>query len=79
MADGSHSPRVVSSTGGATLPSPWAHRDIGAVGVQGNASQASGAYTVQESGNYGFPRPLTSTVAGHCELEIDGTTARLRP
>ena len=34
-----------------TLPSPWATRDIGAVGVGGSASYASGKFTVKGAGS----------------------------
>ena len=34
----------------AAFPSPWAHRDIGSVGVAGSAQYANGAFTVKASG-----------------------------
>jgi YD repeat-containing protein len=45
---------LVNSSGGSTLPSPWSHMDIGAVGVIGDASYASGSFTVKGSGQYIF-------------------------
>jgi N-acetylneuraminic acid mutarotase/regulation of enolase protein 1 (concanavalin A-like superfamily) len=33
-----------------SLPSPWAHQDIGAVGVAGNATHESGVFTVHGGG-----------------------------
>jgi hypothetical protein len=34
----------------STLPSGWSHRDIGAVGVAGSASYASGVFTISAAG-----------------------------
>jgi N-acetylneuraminic acid mutarotase/regulation of enolase protein 1 (concanavalin A-like superfamily) len=36
--------------GGGVLPTPWVDNDIGAVGLAGNASFASGTFTVQGAG-----------------------------
>jgi hypothetical protein len=41
---------LASSTTPAPLPSPWTTRDIGAVGVTGSASYASGTFTVRGAG-----------------------------
>lgn len=35
---------------GATLPSGWTHRDVGAVGAAGDASYANGTFTIKAAG-----------------------------
>ena len=41
---------TVTVGSGGSLPSPWLERDVGAVGVAGSASFASGAFSVRGSG-----------------------------
>src|SRR6185369_2693027 len=40
-----------AGSGGGSLPSPWLHQDIGAVGVSGSASFNSGVFTVAGAGS----------------------------
>ncbi len=40
----------ITVTGGPTLPAPWAKTDIGSVGLVGDASFASGVFTLRGSG-----------------------------
>lgn len=41
---------IYTASAQSTLPSGWSHRDIGAVGVAGNASYASGVFTISAAG-----------------------------
>src|SRR4029077_423509 len=43
---------IAVTGGGAVLPTPWSHADIGAVGSAGGAGFASGTFTVTASGNH---------------------------
>jgi len=40
----------IKLTSVSSLPSPWANQDVGAVGVAGSSSYASGAFTINGSG-----------------------------
>jgi regulation of enolase protein 1 (concanavalin A-like superfamily) len=40
-----------AGSGGGTLPSPWLHQDIGAVGISGSASSSGGVFTVAGAGS----------------------------
>ena len=48
--DVSNAPFTIVAAPPVTLPSPWASRDVGAVGAGGAASYASGTFTVKGSG-----------------------------
>ncbi|PYV39521.1 MAG: hypothetical protein DMG06_22945, partial [Acidobacteria bacterium] len=46
----SSSASITVGSGGVSLPTPWAHQDVGSVGVTGTASYSSGTFTIKGSG-----------------------------